>query len=180
MKQKLSAFIDAETDELEERRVLNALTEDEELRATWERYHLARAAIQEELDDVLAPGLADRVMQQLQHAPAVAPPGRLRRIAPETVFKALGAAAIAASVAVIAIVGLQTLNEPTGHSAAHVAINDLSQGEYIRAGATRWDTRQPEVESALNVYLVEHNEFASTGMNGMLPYVRVVVYDSTQ
>ena len=58
-------------------------------------------------------------------------------------------------------------------------VAEARKGDPVRAGVRRWDTREPEAESALNAYLVEHNEFAPTsGMNGMLPYVRVVGYDS--
>ena len=39
--------------------------------------------------------------------------------------------------------------------------------------------KEPEAENALNAYLVEHDEFASTaGLGGMMPYVRVVSYDN--
>ena len=50
MNEKLSALIDAELDELDERRTLNALTEDAKLRATWERYHLIRAVMTRQID----------------------------------------------------------------------------------------------------------------------------------
>jgi len=50
---------------------------------------------------------------------------------------------------------------------------------FIRSGTTRWDMKEPEAESALNAYLVEHDEFASTsGLGGMMPYVRIVSYDN--
>jgi hypothetical protein len=39
--------------------------------------------------------------------------------------------------------------------------------------------KEPETESTLNAFLVEHNEFASSsGIGGMMPYVRVVGYDN--
>jgi hypothetical protein len=39
--------------------------------------------------------------------------------------------------------------------------------------------KEPETESTLNTFLVEHNEFASSsGIGGMMPYVRVVGYDN--
>lgn len=180
MDEKLSAFVDAEVDELEERRVLDALAADAELRSTWERYHLARAVIRNELDDVLVPGLSDRIAQRIQSAPSPRMLKSFGKIIPGPVLKAVGALAIAASVAAVAIVGLQTLNKQDTQTSTSVALNGASSDEYIRAGATRWDMDQPELESALNVYLVEHNEFASTGMNSMFPYVRVVVYDSNQ
>ena len=47
LKQSLSALIDNEADELELRRVLNA-SNDPELRASWSRYQIARAAMHNE------------------------------------------------------------------------------------------------------------------------------------
>ncbi|MDH5593931.1 MAG: anti-anti-sigma factor, partial [Gammaproteobacteria bacterium] len=52
----------------------------------------------------------------------------------------------------------------------------LSQ-EWVRVSGTRWDVKQPAVESRLNSYLVNHNEY-SNGMQGVLPYARIVGYDS--
>jgi len=180
MKEQLSAFIDSEASEIEERRVLKVLASDRALRDTWERYQVMRAAIRRELDGVFLPGLADRLAPKIQNIPPAHAPSLMRQITPTNAVRAVGATAIAASVAVFAIIGLQTLNQPTEGTAAQLAANKTSSGEYIRAATTRWDTNQPELEDALNVYLVEHNEFAPTGMNSMLPYVRVVIYDSNQ
>ena len=47
LKQSLSALIDSEADELELRRVLNA-SHEPELRDTWSRYQVARAAMHNE------------------------------------------------------------------------------------------------------------------------------------
>jgi sigma-E factor negative regulatory protein RseA len=180
MKEQLSAFMDSEANGLEERRVLKTLETDLGLRATWERYQLIRAAIRRELSGALVPGLATRVARQIQDTPAAPAPSLLRRVSPENAIRTMGIGAIAAAVAVFAIVGLQTLNQPASAPSTQVATGKTSQSDYIRVGATGWSTNQPELESALNVYLVEHNEFAPTGMNSMLPYVRVVVYDSNQ
>ncbi len=180
MNEKLSAFIDAEVDELEERRVLDALASDTELRTAWERYHLMRAAIRNELDDVLVPGLSERIAQRIQTAPSLRTRKSFGKIVSGSVVKAVGALAIAASVAAVAIVSLQTLNRPDVQTGTSVALKDTPWDEHIRAGTTHWDVDKPELESVLNVYLVEHNEFASIGMSNMFPYVRVVAYDSDQ
>ena len=36
----------------------------------------------------------------------------------------------------------------------------------------------PDAEARLNVYLVNHNEYAGNGVRGVLPYVRIVGYQS--
>ena len=52
MNEKLSAFMDNELDELETRRLLATLAEDEALRAAWGRYHLAGAVLRRRLDQI--------------------------------------------------------------------------------------------------------------------------------
>jgi hypothetical protein len=42
-----------------------------------------------------------------------------------------------------------------------------------------WDRQPPPENSRLNGYLVQHNEYAaSSGVQGVLPYVRIVGHNS--
>ncbi len=170
MNEKLSAYMDNELDELETRRLLAALAGDEALRAAWGRYHLAGAVLRRE---PLAPAdVAARVAAQLRTQTRPRP-------AWQPLVRLTGQLALAASVAAIAIVGAQWWLKPAGEPPATVAQNAAPPVEYLRARGSRWDTNQREKENTLNAYLVEHNEFALTsGVSGMLPYVRVVGYDS--
>lgn len=177
MKEKLSALVDNEIDELDQRRVLGALAEDAALRRTWDRYHLVRAALRKELEFVVAPGLAERVAEEISMTSARAGSG-----SPRTFWRraalASGTVAIAASVAAVAILGLQWMRAPIGTQQL-AAQSKPAPAQVARAGAMRWDTTHAEAENALNAYLVEHNEFAShSGFGGMAPYVRVVSYDN--
>lgn len=171
MNEKLSALMDNELDELEMRRLLASLERDDTLRAAWGRYHLIGAALRREAP--MPADVAARVAAQLASHPA--PAGHARR--PLTRFA--GQVALAASVAAVAILGARLWLGGADEPVSPTARNDAAPVEYLRAGATRWDTTEREVESALNVYLVEHNEFApAAGVSGMLPYGRVVGYDS--
>jgi negative regulator of sigma E activity len=88
----------------------------------------------------------------------------------------VGTFAVAASVAAIAIVGVQWLQPPANAPLTKLAANAPKP---VHSGTTRWDTKEPEAENALNAYLVEHDEFASNaGIGGMMPYIRVVSYDN--
>jgi sigma-E factor negative regulatory protein RseA len=50
---------------------------------------------------------------------------------------------------------------------------------YADKPGTRWGVKTPEIESKLNDYLVNHQEYAPTaGMKGMLPYASFVSYDA--
>jgi sigma-E factor negative regulatory protein RseA len=156
-REKLSALVDNELNDLDERRVLTALEQDAELRNTWERYHLVRSVLRQDMDTVLSPEIAKRVSASIENEPVSA-----------TSF-----------VAAIAIVGVQFLNPPHSVPVASLAANQPAPENIIRAGTTRWDRKEPETVSELNHFLVEHNEFASSsGIGGMMPYVRVVGYDN--
>lgn len=180
MKEQLSALVDNELDELEEHRVLAALKGDPALRNIWERYHLVRAALHQDLEVVVAHDLAERVAQRIAAEPSAAAVFQRHHI-----NRLIGTLAIAASVAAIAIVGVQWLQQPTPMPILTLATNTPASKaapapvQVSNSGTTHWDTKDPEAENALNAYLVEHGEFASTaGIGGMMPYVRAVSYDN--
>ncbi len=102
MKSELSSFLD---DELETHRhpaMIAAMTDDSELRSTWDGYQL----IGDTLRGVAGPGrdFVTRVMSDLEQEPVVlAPPGRrIADLAPST----LAIAATAAGIAVVAWLAL--------------------------------------------------------------------------
>ena len=43
----------------------------------------------------------------------------------------------------------------------------------------QWSDVAPDAEARLNAYLVNHHVYASDGMRGVLPYVRIVAYQSS-
>lgn len=199
MNEQLSALVDGELGEFEERRLLQALDRDPQLRAAWQRYHLIRAALVNELDYVPSPASTERLSALLAAEPAI----RVRRSI-RALPRIMTGLAIAATVAGVAIFGLQTLSPPPATSVKTVSIAAPSQpasavsdkpappllpaGQSVASGAalqtvssnrTRWDTPEPRDERMLDVYLVQHSEFASAGMRGMLPsYARVVGYNA--
>ena len=165
MKEKISAFLDGEVNDLEHERALRALGNDPELGAVWERYHLAGTAIRRELEIMVSPDLADRIQQRLRDEP----PGRTGSrdfFSSRSVLKLGAGLAIAASVAAVAILNLPPVLNP-----ADAPLAKRSPGTAVA------DARQaePAQQNALNPYLMQHGEFTpAAGMNGMLSYVRVV------
>jgi sigma-E factor negative regulatory protein RseA len=189
MKEQLSALVDNELNEFEERRLLQELERDALLRASWQRYHLMRAALRNELEQAPSAASTERLIARLAAEPAAARGGSARR----RVARAAAGLAIAATVATVALFGLQTLNRPGGPqttpvaSSSPVASTVLAPAASVtpvaaqRPAGTNWETLAPEEERILNAYLVQHSEFASAGMRGMLPsYVRVIGYKSDQ
>ena len=176
MREKLSALVDSELDELNERRVMAALGQDAGLRSTWRRYHLTRAALRGELDEFAGLDVAERVTVRIAAEPADA--GVMRR---RNTARLVGTLAMAASVAVIAIAAVQWFNRPDSSPAPLLATAQTAPEKIVRVDATRREaqSRDTETDNALNAFLVEHNEFASSnGLGGMMPYVRVVGYEN--
>jgi len=174
MRELLSGLVDNELSELEERRVHKALSEDPSLRAAWERYHVIRAILRNEMDAPAGAGLPERVSRALAAEPLSAP-ARWR-----PAMRAVGGLAVAASVAALTIVGIQIYRAPQSGSTVVAARSAAPSERTVRVSATRWDTKEPARERKLNTYLVEHQEAAAGGVGGAMPYVRIVGYDAEQ
>jgi sigma-E factor negative regulatory protein RseA len=102
LQESLSAVMDNEADELELRRVLSAI-EDAEVRATWSRYQIARAAMHKEL---LIPHLDMSAAVAATIADEVSP---LK--AGRGPWRTLGRLAVAASVTVAVLAGVRLYNQ---------------------------------------------------------------------
>lgn len=115
-----SALMDGEASELDLRRVLKAAAVDPGVAATWQRYHLVRASLQQDVHsrpgvNLLAgihAGLAD-AEQPMASPAARRPAGMLRR---------LGQGAIAASVAFTALFAASYLQDSSGEQALDQAV----------------------------------------------------------
>lgn len=178
LQESLSAVMDNEADELELRRVL-AASEDGELRGTWSRYQIARAAMHREL-----------LVPQLDIASAVS-----AALADEAVptrktpiWRSVGRVAVAASVTVAVLAGVRFYNQDD-LSGAQLAQQDASPvlsvpqvqgpallagynsseeaGEPAKAGTASWH------EQRLPNYLRQHAQEAAMGTGETaLPYAR--------
>jgi len=184
LQESLSAVMDNEADELELRRVLNAV-DDAETRATWSRYQVARAAMHKEL---LLPNLdiASAVSAALadEAVPAKAKQGPWRTVS---------RVAVAASVTLAVLAGVRLYNQDDITGAQLAAQQPVqqgvtvpqAQGPAVLAGYSEssdqptgpmangvlqnqagWDQRLPG-------YLRQHaQESALKGSETALPYAR--------
>ncbi|PTU76123.1 sigma-E factor negative regulatory protein [Pseudomonas mangrovi] len=177
--ESLSAVMDNEADELELRRVL-AASEDAEMRATWSRYQVARAAMHKEL---LEPRLdvAGAVFAALDKEPVPA-----RRLG---AWPALGRVAVAASVTLAVLVGVRFYNEAdaTGAQLAErgaipASVMPQVQEPAVLAGYSLGEVEQPQAgrsaqgasewhQQRLPSYLRQHAQEAGLS-EGPLPYAR--------
>lgn len=198
-KESVSAFLDDELQHREIDRTLEQLATSDELRQAWDRYHLIGDIMRGEGIRDSAAGIADRVREQIEREPAIlaAPRPGPRILSGHHWMRPAAGAAIAASVATITILALPRFDglgpkpandrvaavpidrpvvaAPVQLASAPAPIDDAGPGR-----GTRWkNLEQPAVESKLNRFLVDHNEYASSGsIGGIMPYATFVSYDS--
>lgn len=179
LSEQISALADDELPDLERRLLLRRLSADPALRAEWERIHLIRDALHNELSAGAGASLSQRVMAAVEAEPQPAVGRNLGRVAHQ-IGKPLAGLAVAASVAAVALIGLQRFTGPEEGlrtSAPRLAAIDRPVDDH--AVGTRWD--RPEMGARLNAYLVNHNEYTSdTSLQGMMNYVRIAGYDSNR
>ena len=195
--ERLSAFVDGELEGPARDRIVDALYEDPELRRSWERFHLIGDAMR---GTGPVPG-ADAVARNVGAALAGESVVRLKPRARRPILHPLAGLAIAAAIAGIAVVGLHRLDgggvqprqvadalQPestvTGSAATAPERSEVRVASVVErpAGAEasrlQWSGVAPDAEARLNAYLVSHNEYAGNGVRGVLPYVRIVGYQS--
>ena len=103
LREQISALCDHELPEGEHELLLRRFSVEKSLRLHWERYHLIGAAMRKELPAVDSRGLADRVMASL--GLEAAPQPEQTKVMP-SLLRGFAGMAIAATVAVVAIVGI--------------------------------------------------------------------------
>ena len=183
MKEKLheqiSALVDDELAGAEHALLSKQLAGDASLRGRLSRYQLISDSLQNHLPRKIDPDFHIGVQLALQDEPAVqARSARLLRL-----FKPVAGLAVAASVAVVAVLSLQSVRQENPSAASTLAtapvVDELAplDATPLLANTT---PNVPGGAQNLDIYLVNHNEFAvNRSMQGMLPYVRLVGHESS-
>lgn len=173
--EQLSALLDDELDAAEPALLLRQLARDPELRERLSRYQLISDAMHDNLPAQVDPAFHRRVVDALPEqgrAAAGTFPAASRLLRP------VAGLALAASVAAVAVVSLQNIRGQSP-STTPVVASAPAPDNYIRAENTPAPAARVHTTPGLDVYLVNHNEFAvNRGMQGMLPYVRIVGQES--
>jgi sigma-E factor negative regulatory protein RseA len=109
--EQLSAFVDDELNHTAVDPLIKKLTQDAELKQRWQNYHLIGDTLRGSGTGSvpLSAGFADLVMQALESEPTVLAPKSTVRSHASPMTKRLAGVAIAASVATIAVLGVQGL-----------------------------------------------------------------------
>jgi sigma-E factor negative regulatory protein RseA len=157
-RESLSALLDGEVEELELRRILQKSEMDPSLLETWGRYNLVHSALTAEAVPASS-GFASAVADQLDSEPSYNLSASSAVSSAGTWRQNLTKLAIAASVALIFVVGLQTANEPNSPAVAGTnqplapATQEANPGpEFILASADQTEP-DPEALKRLSDYL---------------------------
>ncbi|MDW5375744.1 sigma-E factor negative regulatory protein [Halomonas sp. HP20-15] len=109
LRESLSALMDNEGDELELRRALKSLDDSPETADVWRRYHLARSLMQRDRDIETQADLSAGIMARIADEPVPAP-GEFVAVRRKGGLSFAGSAAVAATVSVLVISGVQVYN----------------------------------------------------------------------
>lgn len=179
-KERLSAFMDGEVDDAGE--VVDALERDAQLQSVWQRYHLIRDALHQRLAPGTDRGFARAVSAALANEPTIMAPRRRNRRnrSVKELAKPAAGMAIAASIAVVAVLGVQRYRAPHNPPPQVAQVQPPPAATTVAADSFKSQTDQrldAKVQSKLSGYLLNHNEYsASSQVQGILPYTRIVGY----
>ena len=167
--------------------ILNAMRENQEYKKAWHHYHLIGECLRGNLPKHVDMHLADRVSRIIENEPALYSTARATTRNP--LLKPVIGFAIAASVTVVVILGVKQAGMGTEATPAPtVAANHAKPpvnyqvaritGEPLVQHLPQNYQASADAQSRLNRYLVNHNEYRSNaGVQGMLPYVRIVAHE---
>ncbi|MFT0213150.1 RseA family anti-sigma factor [Pseudomonas sp. F1_0610] len=148
LQQSISALMDNEADDLQLQRVLKDI-DDTEVRATWSRYHMARAAMRQEF---VMPqvDLSSSIMAAIenenfdQQAPIAASTKKSRPL------QVMGRFAVAASVTLAVLAGVRFYNQDAVNTAKMVAhtqevtpVNDVKLPPLVELAGFNRDNSSP-------------------------------------
>ncbi|HYE36535.1 sigma-E factor negative regulatory protein [Methylocaldum sp.] len=168
LKQKLSLLLDGELSKSDSLALMSRVEGDAELRKQWHRYRLISELMRSEKTLLVDDSFVDRVRDALASEPTIlAPRSGKHRYREKAVT-----AALAASLAIVAVLVGKSISEYSPVRGPEL----LAQTELTGAGNAR-SGGDPQFQD----YLVMHNETAYlVGAPGVLPYARLVTYDSSR
>ncbi len=207
--ERLSSLMDDELDENDRRLAIEALLKDGEQRARWGRYHLASDALHHTLPERIDPHFAARVMAAIEQEPTILapPPPRREAEAPAEAQRPAAVAgmgkrftgmAVAASVAMLAVLGVQVFHDNPPSGAPVVASVDstpmpsntlarlpqppmsgVTLASVGSSSARRNQGHPPidlqRIDPRLQKYLINHSQQVSRAtLQGAMPYARLV------
>ena len=190
----LSALVDGELRGRELEKAMALLSADQSARECLQRYQISRDAFHgygTKQQARATQKISAAILLEAKHMPVnVQAVGKTNIISlPITFWQQSLSLAVAASIGALAVVGVMTQpNIQTVPMAALESTQALEPAEITVAASkaealplnsgNRWTVEEQEIEDRLNIYLVDHNEYA--GVSDIFSNARVVAYESGQ
>lgn len=184
--ERISALVDGELGQAETLSLLSRIEDDPDLRRVWERYHRIGDTVRAlPGPSVPTEQLLERVRRAVEVEPTLYRFPSLRRSA----LRPLAGFALAASVAVVAVLGVRSFLDDQG-----LGVGDLAQRNAADAAPELGVPLQADpglgfvsareaselMDARLSRYVISHSEVAGPNMHRMLPYVRIVAHDAAR
>ena len=190
----LSALVDGELRGRELDKVMALLSKDQSARECLQRYQISRDAFHgfgTKHQARATQKISAAILLEAKHKSTnVKSLGKTNVISlPNRLWQQTLSLAVAASIGALAVVGVMTQpNIQTVPMAALESTQALEPAEITVAASkaealplnsgNRWTVEEQEIEDRLNIYLVDHNEYA--GVSDIFSNARVVAYESGQ
>jgi sigma-E factor negative regulatory protein RseA len=95
-------------------------------------------------------------------------------------LKPVAGLAVAASVALVAVLAVTSVREQAVETVPRLASTQTG-APAARGSEELWERIEPRIDKRMAAYLVNHNEYAaSRGVQGVMPYVRIVGYENNR
>ena len=179
-REHLSALVDGEISRETSRFLVRRLGTDEELHATWTRYHLVRDCLRHQDGSIAGENLCARVSQALENEESIEP----SRVISNRWLKPAAGLAIAASVALMAIVtvgpGIPGVQQTGSELADESPVEPfVSPQSFNAAPPSSQANFSGSANSRMNPYLLRHYQATgSAGGNGFVTFVPIVITGS--
>jgi sigma-E factor negative regulatory protein RseA len=175
IREQISAIMDGEMESTS----CSASIKSEEFKQTWFRYHLISDCINNRISTYHDITLSKNISEAIQSEPTI--------LSPSSIYlKPIAGLAVAASVAALAIIGIQQLQSPQDpNSSQTVPVAQVQtpspQIEYgvpvslPKSGTPRPVQVKMQSDMRINRYLLNHNEYRTNmGVGGVSPHVRLI------
>lgn len=177
----LSAILDGEAGEFEQRRILDEVEKDQDLQASLSCYALIGETMRDEKQEIiLGSDFLKSIHDQIDEEPAyshVQIEEKAVSNKPSVWVRPVAGFAMVASVAAIAVFGMQSMMVENRLDAPLASLEKVSPVSTVVAKADVYHHPNEEMKTLYKRYLDSHVQYAST--NSMVPSVRVASYNSS-
>ena len=182
MKEHLSALLDGEAGEFEQRRLFDELEKDDKLQASLACYALIGETMRNEkqtsiADSSFLKGIHDKIDSEPEYSQIEIVEKKISNTRPAW-SRAITGFAMVASVVAIAVIAVQTsFILSAGNSATPIASEQAVKSESTLLANTTYQYPDAKTRTLYKRYLDSHAQYAST--TPLMPSIRVVSYNAS-